>query len=216
MKKHLSLLFALWCFATSLIAQSFSMADRSQKPLPAKLPSEVAEKSAGHFSAPTSEYDDYGGKIGFGVSIFNGFGMPVRYYLSPKKVIEGGVYIGAVAIWEQNNGGNLELLAYEPNFMLGAGYSYFGNRFLKQKKHKSKVRAHGLAVRGQYLVGDFKTAFASLGWAMETFRKDRKNNSFIFELGLQGAFPNFVYNNVEYSKGRPGLYLRCHWNFFLK
>lgn len=164
--------------------------------------------------AKASEYDDYGGKLGIGISLFNGVGVPVRYYLSPKKVLEAGMYVGAIAIWEDGGNGP-ELIAYTPNFMLGAGYSYFGNRFLKEKKHKSKVRAHGVALRAQQLIGDFNTTFASLGWAMETFRKERKHNSFIFELGLQGVFPNFTYDGAKYDKARPGVYLRCHWNFFL-
>lgn len=211
MKKNVCLFFlAIWCSATALTAQSLASFERY--PLP-----DVDTRAAASFLSPASEYDDYGGKLGFGISLFNGFGLPVRYYFTPHNVLEGGLYLGGVAVWEQNtNGGTLELQTYETNLMLGAGYSYFGNRFLKEKKRKSKIRAHGLAIRGQHLIGNFKTTFASLGWAMETFKKDRKKTSFIFELGIQGTFPNFVYNGVEYSDARPGMYLRCHWNFFLK
>ncbi|MBK8969409.1 MAG: hypothetical protein IPM36_22645, partial [Lewinellaceae bacterium] len=88
-----------------------------------------------------------------------------------------------------------------------------GNRFLKEKKKRNKVRAHGVAVRANQLFGDFKTSFVSLGWAMETFKEDRRNQSFIFELGLQGFFPDFVYEGgVRHNEPAAEIYLRCHWN----
>ncbi len=169
-------------------------------------------------SAPfASDYDNYGGKLGIGISILNGFGVPARYYFSPKSVAELGLYMGGIAIYEDDpNGGGLELESFEPGFMAGAGYTFFGDRFLKEKKRKNKVRAHGVALRTSHLFGDFQTTFASLGWAMETFRENKQNKSFIFELGLQGAFPNFVFDGREFNDPRPGIYLRCHWNFFLK
>lgn len=46
-----------------------------------------------------SEYDDYGGKIGVGISIFNGFIVPVRYYANPKNVFEASVGLGGVVIY---------------------------------------------------------------------------------------------------------------------
>lgn len=167
-------------------------------------------------SAPEpNEYDNYGGKLGIGISISDAFGVPVRYYFSPKRVVEFGLYSGGVAIFEENLATNETEFYYESGFMAGAGFTMFGNRFLKQKKRKNKVRAHGAAVRLNHLFGDYKTTFASLGWAMETFRENRTHKSFIFELGLQGSFPDFTYRGLEYSDPRPGIYLRCHWNFFV-
>jgi hypothetical protein len=55
----------------------------------------------------------------------------------------------------------------------------------------------------------------SAGWAMETFKKDRTNRSFVFELGLQGQFPNYEING-EPAKVRAFPYLRCGWYFFVK
>lgn len=163
-----------------------------------------------------SEYDNYGSKLGIGISILNGFGVPARYYFSPKSVAELGFYTGGIAIYEEApTGGGPELQTYELGFITGAGYTYFGDRFLKQKKRKNKIRAHGVALRASHLFGDFQTTFTSLGWAMETFRENKTNKSFIFELGLQGAFPDFVFEGREYNDPRPGIYLRCHWNFFL-
>ncbi len=172
------------------------------------------------YSQPTSrpvfaasDYDDYGGKVSIGISILNGFGVPVRVYLNPKNVLEVGMYAGGVVIF---NSDNSEIEDIEYGFMGGLGYTYFGNRFLKEKRKRNKIRAHGAALRASRLFGDFNTTFTSLGWAMETFKEDRRGSSFIFELGLQAFFPDFVYNGVVYDEPKPGIYLRCHWNFFLR
>ena len=154
----------------------------------------------------SGNFDNYGGKMGIGISILDGIGMPVRFYLTPQHVLEGGVYLGGVVL---NDNDNLE---YRVGLMLGAGYSYFGKRF--ETKFRKKIRANGLALRFNYLTGDFQTSRASLGWAMETIRPQHLNRSFIFELGIQELFPNFTYLG-ERPKPSPGIYLRCHWNFFL-
>lgn len=166
-------------------------------------------------AAPAPDLSAYGGKMGVGISLFNGFGVPLRYYISPKNVAEIGFYTGGVAILDDSGSAGLEIESYEPGFMVGVGYSRFGDKFLKEKRHKRKVRAHGAALRYQHLFGNFKTGFLSLGWAMETSKEKKPHRSFIFELGLQGAFPNFVYDGQLYNNARPGLYLRCHWNFFI-
>jgi hypothetical protein len=216
MKKILTFLLLAWYFITNLNAQTYSSAGEYKIESGNKQISVMLQKNSARFSADTAgDFSDYGGKVGFGISILNGFGLPVRYYFNPKNVIEGGVYLGGVVIQKEDLNGDLESIEYKANFMVGVGYSYFGNRFLKEKKSRNKVRAHGIAVRANYLLGDFNTAFTSLGWAMETFKENRRNNSFIFELGLQAAFPDFVYEGVEYSDVIPGIYLRCHWNFFL-
>lgn len=212
MKKAVLLHLAFISFCMGLLAQStqnalFPTASATEL-LSGKKQSLYPEKPLPF----ASEYDNYGGKLGIGISIFNGFGVPARYYFSPKSVAELGFYTGGIAIIEDGTG-ELENIGF--GFMMGAGYSYFGDRFLKQKKRKNKVRAHGVALRANRLFGDFQTTFTSLGWAMETFRENRTNKSFIFELGLQGAFPNFVFENRVFNDPIPGIYLRCHWNFFL-
>ncbi|MBL7828354.1 MAG: hypothetical protein JNJ57_17110 [Saprospiraceae bacterium] len=164
------------------------------------------------FSQEESKQDDlsdYGKKLSIGISILDGFGIPVRYY-AKNHVMEAGAYVAGVAVYENNN-----LIDYRTWPMFGAGYTYFGDRFLKEKRKRDKIRAHGIAVRVNQLVGSYPTTIPSLSWAMETFREGRKNRSFLFELGIQYALPNFTYNN-EPVPNAVGLRLRCQWNFFLK
>ncbi|MCB9296818.1 MAG: hypothetical protein H6559_27430 [Lewinellaceae bacterium] len=155
----------------------------------------------------TSLYGNYGGKIGVGISIFDGIGVPVRYYFSPKKVLEAGIYYGGIVV--RNN----DEFQLGSGLMLGGGYTFFGNRY--EKESKGKIRANGLALRLNYLTGDYSAAMLSAGWAMETFRKSRTNRSFLFELGLREQFPNFELEG-EPAKATPTLYLRWNVNFFVK
>jgi hypothetical protein len=152
----------------------------------------------------------YGGKLGVGISILDGLGVPVRYYVTPKNVLEGGMYIGSTIVYN-----DFEFETIGSGFVAGLGYTRLGDRFVKEKRNTSKIRANGVALRYRRLFGDFKTNFLSLGWAMETSRATRPHRSFIFELGLQGSFPNFVYDNRTFDQAVPGIYLRCHWNFFI-
>ncbi len=215
MKKISTFTALFFCFWTSLnaqlIADSKSFLSKKEVSKSTKLTAPPALRLP--FDA--SEYDDYGGKLGIGISIFNGFAVPFRYYVNPKNVVEASIGSAGVAIFS-DDGQDLELESIESGFLFGAGYTFFNNRFLKEKKKRNKVRAHGVAVRANHLFGNFKTTYASLGWAMETFKENRKGSSFIFELGLQGTFPDFVYNGRVFEDARPGIYLRCHWNFFLK
>ncbi len=162
-----------------------------------------------YLSAQTTDYKEYGGKISIGVEIFDGFGIPVRYYSGPH-VIEAGMYMGGVALYENSK---LADIRTEP--MVGAGYTYFGNRFLKEKKRRDKIRANGISLRVNQLLGDFSTTVPSLSWAQETFREGRTHRSFLFELGIQYLVPNFTYLEVR-PDPQVGLHLRCQWNFFLK
>jgi hypothetical protein len=206
MKKHIACCSLFFLLLMTASAQSF------QAPVTASSTLNYTSNLSPSSFTDASDFDDYGGKVGVGVSILNGFGIPVRLYLNPKNVVEAGVYSGGVLIY---NSDLEEIQALEFGFMGGLGYTYFGSRFLKEKKKRNKVRAHGVALRANHLFGEFKTSYVSLGWAMETFREIRKNQSFIFELGLQGMFPDFVFEGKLYDKPRPGVYLRCHWNFFL-
>jgi hypothetical protein len=167
----------------------------------------LGESGKTSVATSTGKYDNYGGKIGIGISILDGLGVPVRYYLSPKKVAEAGIYYGGIAVRDDDE----IQLGYGP--MFGGGFTFFGDRF--EKEGKKKIRAHGLALRVNYLTGDYSTTMLSAGWAMETFKKDRTNRSFIFELGLRGQFPNFEIAG-EPAKFSPTAYVRCHWNIFVK
>lgn len=212
MKKNVAACSLFFLFLMAAAAQNFIASRNFDLPETPSTPLNYASTSALKLPFAAGDYDDYGGNVSVGISIFSGFGVPVRYYINPKNVLEGGFYVGGVAIY---NSDLEELQSVESGFMAGLGYTYFGNRFLKEKKKRNKVRAHGVAMRANQLFGDFKTGFVSLGWAMETFRENRPNQSFIFELGIQAMIPDFIYEGYVYDEPRPGIYLRCHWNFFL-
>lgn len=157
------------------------------------------------------DFTEYGGKLGVGVSILDGFGIPVRYYYK-SNVFDAGLYMGGIGILDQD--GVIKEFIYKP--MLGAGYTFMGNKFLKHKRKRDKVRSNGVCMRLNYLTGDYQTVLPSLSWAQESFRIGRTNRSFIFELGIQYAFPNFELENGDTPASGVGIRLRCHWNFFLK
>lgn len=196
MKK--ALLFLLAC----LFANPFVFAQTLVKTQPAKI--NIAPASP---SDSTGNLNDYGGKMGIGIAIFGGIGFPVRFYVTPKHVAEAGAYLSTVVLVDSD-----DQIDFSSALMLGAGYTYFGNRF--ETKYRKKIRANGVALRFNQLTGDYQTTFLSVGWAMETIRPAHPNRSFIFELGLRQSFPNYVYEGRQ-AKPTPGLYLRCHWNFFL-
>jgi hypothetical protein len=174
----------------------------------------LASSRAQESTRPAIDVSRYGGKLGIGISILDGIGVPVRYYFTPKNVVEAGMYAGGIALYDDSSG-STELSTIGTGFMTGLGYTRFGNRFVKEKRNKRKVRTHGAALRYRHIFGDFRTDLLSLGWAMETSREKSPQRSFIFELGLQGIFTNFVYEGTQYKDAGPGIYLRCHWNFFL-
>ena len=160
--------------------------------------------------AQTPELSAYGGKVSMGVSILDGFGIPVRFHAGNSHILEAGAYMGGIVIFYNDD---LQEIRYEP--MLGAGYTFMGDRFLKEKKRRDKIRSHGICLRVNQLLGDYSTTIPSLSWAQETFREGRTNRSFTFELGLQYLIPNFEYFGEEYAS-RVGVRLRCQWNFYLK
>lgn len=157
----------------------------------------------------SADFSDYGGKIGVGICILDGFGVPVRYYFSPKAVAEAGLYAGSIAIKDNTTNDEFE---FHGGLQFGGGISLFGDRFEKSKRHKTKIRANGVALRANYLTGDYAAFRPSLSWAQETFREGRTNRSFIFELGIEGIMPNFKTYDADPTVN---LHLRCHWNFFL-
>ncbi len=159
------------------------------------------------------DYTEYGGKLGIGISILDGFGIPVRYYISPKMVAEAGLYSRTILLANTDFSGDPDFTS-ETSAQIGVGFTYFGDRFLKEKRKRNKVRAHGIATRLGHKFGNYQYTTGSIGWAMENFRENRTNKSFIFELGLQGGFADYVYNGIEYGSNI-GVYLRCHWNFFI-
>jgi hypothetical protein len=169
------------------------------------------------FSQTQDTTNNYGTKVGFGLKILDGLGVSFRYYNSPKLVFDTGIGIGGYLNikTDNNNTSNPPTFEYYPAPVLSAGFTIFGDRFEKTTKKNQKIRANGVAIRGNYLVGRYPTFSPSVGWAMETIRKNNPNRSFIFELGLKANVKNFEYDYVV-SMVRPvEIYLRCHWNFFL-
>ncbi len=156
-----------------------------------------------------SEYGEYGKKLSIGFSIFQGIGVPVRYYAG-SHVLEGGVYMGGIVFTADDE---IQEVRLEP--MVSGGYTFFGDRFLKEKKKRNKIRANGISLRASQILGDYSTTIPSLAWAQETFRQGRTKQSFLFELGLRYVIPHYTYRGLE-VENQIGLHLRCQWNFFLK
>jgi hypothetical protein len=129
MKKTFAFGSLVFLFLTTVSAQNFIASrnfDLPEKPSPQL---NYVSPSALKLPFAAGDYDDYGGKVSIGISILSGFGVPVRYYINPKNVLEGGFYVGGVAIY---NSDLEELQAIKSEFMAGLGYTYFGNRFLKE------------------------------------------------------------------------------------
>jgi hypothetical protein len=156
-------------------------------------------------------FDEYGGKVSAGIFILGGIGIPVRFYINPKNVFEVNVSSATVLIVDDAR----DLIEFSPVFGTGVGYTFFGNRFLKEKKSVNKVRAHGVALRLNRFWGVYDNTQPSISWAMETFRQHRPKRSFLFELGLRSIIFDQT-NAVITEQVSAGLFLRCQWNFFLK
>ncbi len=159
----------------------------------------------------TTDFSSYGGKVSIGISILDGVGVPARLYRN-NSVFELGAYSAGILL-EDFDPNNSPVIVSAP--MFGAGYSYFGNKFLKAKKKRNKIKSHGIALRVNQIVGQYRTTVPSLSWAQEIFREGRTNRSFLFELGIQYGFPNYTYNG-SVPDSSVGIRLRCQWNLFLK
>ena len=159
-------------------------------------------------SVPPIDFSNYGAKVSIGISIIDGLGVPVRLY-QDHNVFELGAYAAGI-LFEV---GDETELATAP--MFGAGYTYFGNKFLKTKKKRNKIKANGIALRVNQIVGDFSTTIPSLSWAHESFKQGRTHRSFLFEMGIEYLLPNYTFDSDPLISG-VGLRLRCQWNLFLK
>lgn len=160
-------------------------------------------------TAKPADFTDYGGKFSVGISILDGVGVPVRMYRD-NYVFELGAYSAGILLNDLNED---PVVVTAP--MFGAGYSYFGKKFLKEKKKRNKIKSNGFVLRVNQIVGEYNTTIPSLSWAQEIFRQGRTNRSFLFELGIQYGFPHYTYNGSTPTSS-VGLRLRCQWNLFLK
>jgi hypothetical protein len=169
----------------------------------------LAQRDSTSASVPPIDFSDYGGKVSVGISIIGGIGVPVRYYKN-HNTFELGAYATGI-LFELED----EEVVIVSVPMFGAGYTYFGNKFLKAKKKRSKIKANGVALRVNQIVGEYNTTIPSLSWAHESFRQGRTHRSFLFELGIQYILPNYTLGGQPLSDG-VGLRARCQWNLFLK
>jgi hypothetical protein len=161
-------------------------------------------------SVPPMDFSEYGAKVSVGISIIDGLGVPVRLY-NNRHVFELGAYATGI-VFEFDVEDEPDLVTVP---MFGAGYTYFGNKFLKTKKKHNKIKSNGIAVRVNQIVGDYNTTIPSLSWAHESFKQGRTHRSFLFEMGIQYILPNYTLDGDPLSSG-VGLRLRCQWNLFLK
>ncbi|TNE48124.1 MAG: hypothetical protein EP344_19080, partial [Bacteroidetes bacterium] len=89
--KKISLFLSLFCILTlQLTAQTASTTPPDLFALKTLHSPELstAQSADAPFAFPGSEYEDYGGSMGIGITILNGFGVPARIYFNPKNVLE--------------------------------------------------------------------------------------------------------------------------------
>jgi hypothetical protein len=158
----------------------------------------------------TLNFSDYGGKLSTGIYILGGVGIPARVYIRNKHVMEFNFGYASVAFFGED-----DEVKFYPGLFPGIGYSYFGDRFRKEKKRRNKIRAHGMSARVNQMFGEYSLTRTSLAWAMETFRESRQRRSFLFELGIAGTFPGDSLRELGLTDAVPGLHLRLQWNFFI-
>jgi hypothetical protein len=168
--------------------------------------------------------DEYGGQLGLGFRIFDGFGPVLRYNLNAKNAFEASVGVGATSVPTEDDVLGSNPFNTEIGPELDLAYHLMGKRH--EKTGKNKVKSDGLALHAGHLFGDFSTSFLSAGWTQETFRKDKPMRSFNLELGLKFNFPHWSTNTAYdpwtgyetgYSDPLPVIpYFRLHWNWFLK
>ncbi|RMF01233.1 MAG: hypothetical protein D6772_05145, partial [Bacteroidetes bacterium] len=151
-----------------------------------------------------------GGKLSVGISFGEGFGVPVRYYITPKHVVEAGLYLGAVVIFDEDSNG--EINTYLPSGpTIGLAFARLGNKFEKAKRRKSKIRALGVTPRFQYQfpVGKddtFSRFSFSLGFTQETYKGRKHNRNYIFEFGPYYHYLAGSYQGVDFSGSDYGIY----------
>ena len=155
--------------------------------------------------------DEYGGKFSTGVAIGGGgiVGIPLRFYFTPKFAIEAGAYLRPVIKERQSYySGYYDISA---GVMVACGTIIYFQKYYKS--HREKIKLNGILLKGGYSFSEAPDAFISLGWAHESFRKNNKNHSFIFELGF-GVISSYIYSNS--SEAMPLIYWKLHWNWYNK
>ena len=107
------------------------------------------------------EFNDNAKKLSIGISILDGFGVPVRYYLSPQHVFDIGPYYTGIVIQDANDN-----YTFSTGFILAGGFTYFGKKYIKETRKKTKIRANGIAMRGSVLFGEAEAQQALVRWRL--------------------------------------------------
>ena len=155
--------------------------------------------------------DEYGGKFSTGVAIGGGglFGIPIRFYFTPKFAFEAGAYLRPVLKQRYFHGpGYYDIYA---GVMVAGGTNIYFNKYYKL--YKEKIKLNGISLKVGYSFSVAPESFLSLGWAHESFKKNNKNHSFIFELGF-GVLN--AYNYYDTFDLKPLIYWKLHWNWYNK
>jgi len=163
-------------------------------------------------------FDEYGGKFSTGIALGGGgiIGIPLRFYFTPKIAIEAGAYLRPKAL--HCHGYTFHPFYDSFNFWdISAGVMVVGGTIIYFKKYyksrRKKIKLNGISIKGGQSFSYNPESFFSLGWAHESFRKNNKDHSFIFELGF-GVL--LEHNNYSPPKGLPLIYWKLHWNWYNK
>lgn len=208
-------LFSLLCFFATAYAQQTQVLAFTPAPNYASAPKQL----------DTTRYSqDYinnvGGKLSVGIVFDEGFGVPVRYYWTPKNVVEAGFYVGStVLIVEDDPNDPVFYLPSGPTFSLA--YCRLGEKFEKAKRRKSKIRSLGVTPRILYQFpsgspNTFSKTLFSLGFTQETYKGSKHNRNYIFEIGPYYRKLNGKYEGIDFTGTSYGVYLRFNWNWFLE
>lgn len=164
--------------------------------------------------------DQVGGKLSVGIAFDEGFGVPVRYYWTPKNIVEAGMYLGTSVVIQEE--GNDDFEFYLPSGpMFGIAYTRLGEKFEKAKKRKSKIRALGVTPRFYYQFpagseNTFSKARFSVGFTQETYKGPQHRRNYVFEIGPYYSVLNGSFEGLDFTGPEYGIYLRFNWNWFLE
>jgi len=154
--------------------------------------------------------EEYGGKFSYGIALGGGgiFGIPIRYYSSPTFALEIGAYYRPMF--------NLDSETTNGGIMISGGTNIFLNRSFDYSRGKLKL--DGISLKAGYSFANYPESIFAVGWAHESFKKENKKRSFIFELGMGISKLNtnadFFYANGK--KTQPIIYWKCNWNWYSK
>jgi len=197
-------------------------------------PMPVTNNYAGVIRLPPLVPEDYGGKMGIGVLVGGAggaLGIPIRYNINRKIALEVSVnarpYLYSPIYMDSFYDGYNQMWYYYVNDKsdnefrvvpaIMGGIDWFADEH--HGIRKDKIIKNGLLLRGGATFNKVSTEkFLVLGWAHETFKRDYKNRSYLFEMGLGilHANPPYVLNGPDINfEMIPFLYWKIHWNWFL-